>query len=305
MNSYKKIECNRFRNILQATEKLSRLTTVLLQGTQANVAAVESTINSAKVLVSSAETAVVTSQAPNEDEDSQLLLTTCLGNIRIASATSDAVSFNSNVNVDVILRSFRLITTNIANSMNHNLVSSSRTKELIQTALLRINNIRNISERLATAILDSVNSSENISNYIRSIDRSSTDILTTIQNTLTQARNNDTVSEAIIPQAEGCRNALERLLQILQDLTDSMMIDHGIVSGAESNTRTESVRLQKSFSLFPTPGLQRRLIKIDGTNINSFARQGNTAEIDYESTLTKFYEAFDFSKFFNLKIKSA
>ncbi|KAI9253091.1 hypothetical protein EDC94DRAFT_620210 [Helicostylum pulchrum] len=83
------------------------------------------------------------------------------------------------------------------------------------------------------------------------------------------------------------------------------MIDHRIVSGAETNTtRTESIRLQKLFSLFPTPGLQWRFIKIDGTNINSFARQGNIAEIDYESTLTKFYEAFDFSKFPNLKIKS-
>ncbi|KAI9257863.1 hypothetical protein EDC94DRAFT_586320 [Helicostylum pulchrum] len=83
------------------------------------------------------------------------------------------------------------------------------------------------------------------------------------------------------------------------------MIDHRIVSGAETNTtRTESIRLQILFSLFPTPGLQWRFIKIDGTNINSFARQGNTAEIDYESTLTKFYEAFDFSKFPNLKIKS-
>ncbi|KAI9258718.1 hypothetical protein EDC94DRAFT_585995 [Helicostylum pulchrum] len=153
-------------NILQATEKLSRLTTVLLQGTQANVAAVESTINSAKVLVSSTETAVLASQAPNEDEDSQLLLTTCLGNIRIASATSNAVSFNSNVNVDVILRSFGFITTNVANSMNHNLVPSSRTKELIQTASLCITNIRNVSERLVTAILGSVNSSENINNYI-------------------------------------------------------------------------------------------------------------------------------------------
>ncbi|GAA5801539.1 hypothetical protein HPULCUR_006987 [Helicostylum pulchrum] len=194
-------------NILQATEKLTRLATVLLQGTQATIAAVETTNDSAKVLVNLAETAVVASQAPNEDEDLQLL--------------------------------------------------------------------------------------------------SSTDILTTIQNTLTQARNNVTVSEAVIPQAEGCRKASERLLQILQDLTDSMMIDHRIVSGAETNiTRTESIRLQKLFSLFPIPGLQWRFIKIDGTNINSFARQGNTAEIDYESTLTKFYEAFDFSKFPNLKIIS-
>ncbi|GAA5805804.1 hypothetical protein HPULCUR_011330 [Helicostylum pulchrum] len=270
-------------NILQATEKLTRLATILLQGTQATIAAVETTINSAKVLVNLAKTAVVASQAPNEDEDLQLLLTTCLRNIRGASATSKAVSFNSNVNVDIILRSSRLITTNVTdvtNSMNHNFVSSSRTKELIQTALLCITNIRNISERLATAILDSVNSSENINNYIRSIDRSSTDILTTIQNTLTQARNNVTVSEAVIPQAEGRRNASERLLQILQDLTDSVMIDHRIVSGAEPNTT-------------------------HGININSFAPQGNTANTDYESTLIKFYEAFDFSKFPNLKIRSA
>lgn len=42
-----------------------------------------------------------------------------------------------------------------------------------------------------------------------------------------------------ILQAKGCRNASERLLRILQYLTDSVMIDHRIVSGAKFNTRVQ------------------------------------------------------------------
>ncbi|KAG2231573.1 hypothetical protein INT48_002989 [Thamnidium elegans] len=133
-----------------------------------------------------------------------------------------------------------------------------------------------LSERLGTVILDSVNSSENNSNYIQSIDSSSKNILATTKNTLTRSRNNVTVSEAVILHTEDCRNASERMLQIFQDLSDSVKLDRQIVSGTESNTRTESIRLLKLFSLFPTP----------------------------ELPLIKFYKAFDFGKLPNLKIKS-
>ncbi|KAG2229460.1 hypothetical protein INT48_003147, partial [Thamnidium elegans] len=180
-------------NTLQATEKLSSLGTVLLQATQTTVSAVESTISSTRDLVNFIETVVVASQSHYEDEDSKLLLTTCIRNIR---GVSNVVSFKSNVNIDVILRSSTVIAANITEvtgNMNYNLVSS------------------NLSERLSAAtILDSVNSSENINNYIQSIDSSSNNTFSTMQNTLTQARDN-AVSEAVILQAEACRNASERI----------------------------------------------------------------------------------------------
>ncbi|KAI8080600.1 hypothetical protein BDF21DRAFT_399178 [Thamnidium elegans] len=81
-----------------------------------------------------------------------------------------------------------------------------------------------------TVILDSVNSSENNSNYIQSIDSSSKNILATTKNTLTRSRNNVTVSEAVILHTEDCRNASERMLQIFQDLSDSVKLDRQIVS---------------------------------------------------------------------------
>ncbi|KAG2233188.1 hypothetical protein INT48_005026 [Thamnidium elegans] len=199
-------------NILQVTEKLSSLGTDLLQAIQANIAAVESTISSTRVLVNSIEIAVAASRSHYEDEDSKLLLTTSIRNM-----------------------SFCVL------------------QELSQ-----------------------------------SIDNSSTNILATMQITLTQARD----------------NVAERMLQIFQDLSDSVKLHHQIFSGVESNTRTRPIRLQKLFSLFPTSGLQWRFIKIDGNNLNSFTPQGNTAATDYDSTLTNFYEAFDFRKLPNLKIRS-
>ncbi|KAI8050056.1 hypothetical protein BDF21DRAFT_468866 [Thamnidium elegans] len=182
--------------------KLSSLGTVLLQGTQATVAAEESTINSTRVLVNSIETAVVASQSHHEDEDSKLLLTTCIRNIRRTSMTPNVVSFNSNINIDVILRSSVVITSNITDvtgNMNYNLVSSSRTKELMYTASLGITNVTNLSETLATAILDSVNSSETI----QSIDTKPSSFKLKLVGMLRK-----------------------EMLQIFQDLTDSVKLDH-------------------------------------------------------------------------------
>ncbi|KAI9354213.1 hypothetical protein BD770DRAFT_474147 [Pilaira anomala] len=204
-----------------------------MTGTQATVAAAELIVNGTRALVNSTETAVVASQAHPEDE--KLL--------------------QQNI-------------TDITGNMNYNFVSSSRTKKLFQAASLCITNVRKHSERLTAAILDSVNSSENINNSIQRIGNSTCYYAGYSKS----SKNNVAIIEMFL---------------------------------VEIQIHTLGPSIQPLFALFPTPGLQWRFITVNASNINTFVPQGNTADTTFNTTLSKFYNVFDFSKFPNLKIRSA
>ncbi|KAG2233120.1 hypothetical protein INT48_005864 [Thamnidium elegans] len=65
-----------------------------------------------------------------------------------------------------------------------------------------------------------------------------------------------------------------------------------------------SIRPARLFALFPMPGLRWRFIKIDTKNINSFAPQNYSSNLNYDTALGVFYNTFDFTKIKNLNIKS-
>jgi hypothetical protein len=71
-----------------------------------------------------------------------------------------------------------------------------------------------------------------------------------------------------------------------------------------SRSACEAMRYARLFTLFPTPGLQWRFISIENENINVFAPQRYTTNINYENGLRVFNNTFDFSKISGLSIQN-
>lgn len=103
------------------------------------------------------------------------------------------------------------------------------------------------------------------------MDRSTENILSSLQNILNQAKEPVAIAEAVVHPAESCRNRAERMLLLCQDLVDSTKADNIAISFFEiPRDDTTSVIIPKIFALFPTPKLGWRFIKIDNQNISTF-----------------------------------
>ena len=298
------------QEIVEASEKVSSISLILLQYTKSALAAGETSVKASEAVVSAAESVITVAQdtAHHFPSDSKR---TCVRLLTGSAMTFNAQAYNTSSTAATI-NSCSAILYNAIQEMldlvNHYHVSSSATKELINDMVAYTRRLQTYSMQVTTSTEQFAGSAQEISTLASSINNTLESFLEDSKGMLNHAKDRVQNAYNMISTIEEVSNAAERIGLFSQDLQESTKNDMLQFDETETDPdfRVNKAYSPKVFSLFPMPGLKWRYVKIDSQNIHIFAskaRMSDTFTQNYSRGLHHFFDVFNLDKLDNMNIK--